>query len=211
MAKRRYKLTGVQRRIRYAGRKALGAVLLAAIVTGLVLADRLGVFGTAPTPDRERYDGKTFLVVKVVDGDTLDIDARDEQRDRPHTRIRLWGVDTPELAKKNRPAQHFADRARQFAEQMAAGKQVRLELDYGRSRGRYVRLLAYVYLPDGRMLNRSLVEEGYGYADPRFAHRRMSEFNRLQRQAMKARRGLWKEIRPSGLPAYYRDLKLPAD
>ena len=39
-----------------------------------------------------------------------------------------------------------------------------------RTRDKFGRLLNYVYLPDGRMLNRVLIEEGPGFADPRFNH-----------------------------------------
>jgi micrococcal nuclease len=71
-------------------------------------------------------------------------------------------------------------------------------------------LLAYVFLPDGRMLNSVLVAEGYGYADPRYEHRYKASFARLQRQAMEARAGLWKDVRNEDLPYYYREsLKLP--
>jgi len=44
--------------------------------------------------DVARYHGKTFTVVNVVDGDTIDVDVPDGEYE--HTRIRLWGVDTPE-------------------------------------------------------------------------------------------------------------------
>ena len=64
-------------------------------------------------------------------------------------------------------------------------------------------------LPDGRMLNRALVREGYGYADPRFDHKYKSEFARLQREAIKAERGLWKDVSPSDLPYHSRNVKLP--
>lgn len=209
MPKRLYKLTAAQRRLRYAGRRFLVWTIAIAAVAGMVLADRTGVFGRAPVPDPVKYDGNSFMVVRVVDGDTLDLDAPDGRR--PTTRVRLWGVDTPETVKPNTPVQHFGPEASAFATRAALGKRVRLELDLRQPRDKYKRLLAYVFLPDGRMLNRTLIEEGYGYADPRFDHRLRSEFVRLQRAAMKARRGLWKSVRRADLPYYYRDLKLPAE
>lgn len=207
MPKRRYKLTIAQRRLRYAGRKALRSVIATAAVAVLVLADAAGVFGRAPASDLDKYDGSSFLVVHVVDGDTLDLDVPDGGR--AHTRVRLWGVDTPETVRENTPVQHFGPEASAFTKQAALGKRVKLELDPERPRGKYKRLLAYVILPDGRMLNRVLIEEGYGYADPRYDHRLRAEFLRLQRAAMKAGTGLWKDARPSDLPYYHRDLKLP--
>ena len=43
--------------------------------------------------DFQKYHRKTFTVLEVIDGDTLDIDIPDGEHD--DTRIRLIGVDTP--------------------------------------------------------------------------------------------------------------------
>lgn len=207
--KRPQKLSPRRRTARYLGRKALAALAVPLVLIALCLADRW--FGTARTgsDDRRTYDGCSFTVTRVVDGDTLDVDAPDAQR--AHTRIRLWGVDTPETVKPNTPPQHFGREAGDFTRRTCTGKLVRLELGPHRTRDRYGRLLAYVYLPDGRLLNSVLVEAGYGYADPRFGHSRLAEFHRLQSKARRARAGLWKDVTPADLPYYYRDkLKLPA-
>ena len=173
-----------------------------AVVAALVAADRAGLFGRRPQPDKARYNGRTFPVARVVDGDTLDVDTPDG--DRPRTRVRLWGVDTPEMVKPDAPVQHFGPEASRFAKDLCAGKRVTLHLERRRTRGRYGRLLAYVVLPDGRMLNRVLVEEGFGYADPRFEHSHKAEFTRLAEQARAAGRGLWKDVTEADLPYYYR-------
>jgi len=201
-------LTPRARRTRYAVRKALWAGLICAVLGALVLADRLGVFGRAPLGDLAKYDGKTFRVVRVVDGDTLDVDCPDGKY--PETRVRLWGVDTPETVKQDTPVQYFGPQASKFTKDFALGKRVRLQLEPQQTRDRYGRLLAYVIGPDGTMFNRRLVAEGYAYADPRYPHRRKDEFRRLQRSAMRARRGLWAHVRREDLPYYYRNsLKLP--
>ena len=156
----------------------------------------------------EKYDGKTFLVVNVVDGDTLDVGVPDGKFGR--TRIRLWGVDTPETVKPNTPPQHFGLEASEFVKRTCQDETVTLRLEPRQTRDKHNRLLAYVILSDGRMLNRALIEAGYGYADLRFRHKHMTEFKRLQREAKQARRGLWKNPTNSDLPYYYRDkLKLP--
>lgn len=196
------KLTVRQRRLRYAARKASVVMMLAAIVAAMVFADRFGLFGRAPTPDKQKYHDKVFRVVHVVDGDTLDVDIPDGQYDR--TRIRLWGVDTPETLKKQVAVQHFGPEASEFAKTAVLDKMVTLKLEPRRTRDNYGRLLAYVYLPDGQMLNRVLIEKGYGYADPRFDHRHKSEFRRLQRRAKRLRLGLWKNATDADLPYYYR-------
>ena len=97
MPKRRpqSRLSTTQRRLRYVGRRAGFGLLVAAAVATLVLADRWGAFGRARVGDPEKYNGETFRVVRVVDGDTLDVAVRDTVAGRSTTRIRLWGVDTP--------------------------------------------------------------------------------------------------------------------
>ncbi|MCE5184542.1 MAG: hypothetical protein LLF76_00255 [Planctomycetaceae bacterium] len=49
---------------------------------------------TTESSDRQKYHGRAFTVLEVIDGDTLDIDIPDGKF--PDTRIRLLGVDTPE-------------------------------------------------------------------------------------------------------------------
>ena len=204
-----FKLSVARRRLRYAGRRALVFAAAAALLGALTAADRLGWFGRAPAADLEKYDGKTCLVVRVVDGDTLYVDIPDEGGDR--TRIRLWGVDTPETVKPNTPQQHFGGEASEFTKSAALNRLVRLELQRRRTRDKYGRLLAYVYLPDGEMLNRVLVKDGYGYADTRFDHKYKAEFLKLQRKARDAGLGLWKAATADDLPDYLRNtVKLPA-
>jgi len=203
------KLSDRRRRLYYAARKIRWALLALTVAGLLIAADRFGLFGPAPRADFEKYNGKTFRTLYVFDGDTIEIDASDEFTGRPHARVRLWGVDTPETVKPNTPPQHFGREASDFTTAACLGKSVRLELDEAVTRDKYQRLLAYVYLPDGRMLNRLLVAEGYGYADPRYDHARKKEFRALQRQARQARLGLWKDVGRDDLPYYYQNLKLP--
>jgi micrococcal nuclease len=196
-------------------RLPLPALVLALFAGALAVGDRMGLFGleadrfqVLPRPtaaeDRAKYHDRTFLCTRVVDGDTLDVEPRDFNR--PDTRIRLWGVDTPETVKPETPPQHFGPEASAWVHRQCEGRRLRLELDPKRDpRGKHLRLLAYVYLPDGRMLNRELIRQGYGYADPRFEHRFDDEFAALQAEARAARRGLWKDVRRRDLPYYYRD------
>jgi micrococcal nuclease len=203
------KLSARDRRWRYVLKRLAGLAVVLAVGGALVLADGAGLFGRRPPTEREKYHGKSFTVGRVIDGDTLDV----EVSDGPHaaTRVRLWGVDTPELARDGQSAAHFGPEASAFTRRLCLGQQVRLELEAGAApRGGYGRLLAWAWLPDGRLLNRVLVEEGCGYADPRYDHHLKGEFARLQREAMDAGRGLWADVEAEDLPRYYRGrLKLP--
>ena len=153
--------------------------------------------------DRKRYHEQTFAVVEVVDGDTLDIDAADGER--PTTRIRLIGVDTPETKHPTVGPMYFGQEATAFTRQSAEGRRVVILLDtVSAERDRYGRLLAYVTLPDGRILNEELIRGGFGYADLRFEHGRFDDFVRLMDAAMEQKAGLWREVTREQLPQWLR-------
>ena len=177
----------------------------AVVMMGLFAMSRLGVFKTDPVGDRRLYHDQTFTVVKIVDGDTLDLNVADPKADREHTRVRLWGVDTPETKHPRYGEMYWGPQAAKFTREMTLHQRVRVILEpFEKSRGKYGRLLAYIYLPDGKMLNEELIKLGHGYADPRFRHMLRSEFLRQQKQAQKEQHGLWKDVRPDQWPEWYR-------
>jgi endonuclease YncB( thermonuclease family) len=156
-----------------------------------------------PESDRARYHDLSFSVVRVIDGDTLDIRATDG--DKPATRIRLWGVDTPETGHGDRPAMYFGAEAADFARQILEGRKVHVVLSPRRSRDRFGRLLAYVFLErGGTMFNEQLLETGYAYADPRFDHHYEDRFEALEKEARRDSRGMWKAITLEGMPDWRR-------
>ena len=205
------RLSARRRRLRYATRRLLFVAAVSAVAASLVLADRLGVFGRRPVGEREKYHGQSFQVERVIDGDTIVLAVADGRHAATH--VRLWGVDTPELENKRtgKRAGHFGPEASALTRRLCAGRTVTLEFEpNGRTRDKYDRLLAWVYLPDGRLLNQVLVEEGFGYADPRYDHHLKREFRRLQDQAVRDGRGLWEKVTEEDLPDYYKGkLKLP--
>ena len=143
-----------------------------------------------------RYDGRTFQVIRVIDGDTLDVDVPDAHAPRgpsATTRVRLWGIDTPEVAKPdfNEPGEPFADAAADFTRNLCAGRHVTLHLESHRLRGRFGRVLAFVTLSDGTMLNERLLAAGLATADDRFSHRHFDRFALIEQQARHEKLGLW--------------------
>lgn len=151
--------------------------------------------------DYKRYHGQVFTAAHVVDGDTLDIEASDGQK--PTTRIRLIGVDTPETKHPTVGVMYYGPEASEYARQCAEGQRVTVFLDtVSAERDRYGRLLAYVALPDGRMLNEALIGNGYGYADLRFKHTRFDDYVRLMDTAMTQKVGLWGQVTRAQLPAW---------
>jgi len=206
VARRRKRNRALSRRTR-AVVVALGAILTAL----LVWLDRNGISlpGSGPsTPrqqtlatDLDRYHGRTFSVVRVVDGDTLHLDAPDLGGDS--TKVRLLGIDAPEMGSNRSARMYFAEEATAFVKRMALDKEVRVYLDErAGSRDRYQRLLAYIELPDGKFLNEELLSEGYVYADGRFKHGYYQKYLQLEAGARSQRRGLWKNVTPEQMPPW---------
>ncbi len=154
--------------------------------------------------DHERYHNRTFTCISAVDGDTIDVDIADT--DHSSTRVRLWGVDTPELARDGAAAMHFGPQAAAFTRSHVEGKPVRLVLSTGRSRDKYRRLLAYVYLDSEVMLNEEIIAQGYGYAERRFGHPWRERFVQLEQRAEKRRIGLWQDVKGEQMPAWRQRL-----
>lgn len=139
-------------------------------------------------------------VLRVVDGDTLQvrIDGRKEK-------VRLIGVDTPESVDPRRPVQPFGKEAAEFTRRLAGGKAVTLRGEDGTpGRDRYNRLLRYVYLPDGTLLNAEIIRQGYGHAYVRQPFSRLEEFRTYERQAREKGLGLWARGAPGGRPTAAR-------
>lgn len=133
----------------------------------------------------------------IYDGDTLRVDGVGK--------IRLIGIDAPEHEDSNRdrfyrrwnipPAKlrAIAAEGRNFQIRTIRGKQVRLQFDRQR-KDKYGRILAYVILPDGRMLNRLLLQKGYASVFRRYNFRLKEDFLKTEKQAQDNRVGLWKEF-----------------
>ena len=154
-----------------------------------------------PISDVDKFDGKIFKVVNVVDGDTIDIDIADGKY--KHTRIRLLGVDTPETKGPRYPEMYYGSQASKFVKELVLGKNVTVVIDtVADQRDKYRRLLAYIELDDGRCLNEQIVMQGFGYVDLRFAHSHFDKYEQLQNDAIKAKAGLWKEVKKDQFPKW---------
>ena len=153
--------------------------------------------------DFQKYHRKTFTVVKVVDGDTIDIDIPDGEH--PNTRIRLIGVDTPETKHPTIGKMYYGPEATKYTTKQVLGKKVTILLDtVSDQRDRYGRLLAYVVLPDGRVLNAELIKNGFGYAYLNFPHSEFTAYQALMERAIAEKKGLWQNAVRDDLPRWLR-------
>lgn len=171
---------------------ALRFAAVAGAIAALSWADRHGWF-LHDGSDMTRYDGKTFRVVHVVDGDTADLDVPDGKH--AHTRVRFWGVNSPEIEHPNSdaPAQPFGHDAAAFTRRRIEGRAVEVALVSDRVRDRFGRLLAYLRTPEGTTINEELVAQGLARADDRWDHPRQEHFALLERQAKYDRLNMWSQ------------------
>ncbi|MBR9701724.1 hypothetical protein GOV13_02270 [Candidatus Pacearchaeota archaeon] len=97
----------------------------------------------------QETEEELFLVTYVVDGDTLEIENGE--------RVRLICIDTPEKGEDG-----YKD-AKEYLEDLVLDEKVRLEKDVS-ERGKYGRLVRYIYLEDGTFVNEKMVKKGYAEA-----------------------------------------------
>ncbi len=168
-------------------------MLVALVVIALIAADRSGLLLVPRPGDLTTYDGVTARVRWVIDGDTFDVDLPDRVNRRAATRIRLWGVDCPERARSDQPAEPFADEARELTRALVEQGPVTLYLEPHRTRGTFGRVLAHVEIADGRSINGALLEAGYAAVDERWPHSRLSRYAALQRGAQQRGAGMWSQ------------------
>lgn len=135
-------------------------------------------------------DGEKAVVIKVVDGDTIDVEINGQ-----NFVVRFIGIDTPETVDPRRPVGCFGKEASGKTKELLSGKQVILQKDVSDT-DKYNRLLRYVFLPldSGQMLfvNDYLVRTGYAKVityppDVKYS----KQFLEAQIEARQKNLGLW--------------------
>ena len=163
------------------------------LVLGRILVALLLIFPLCACHQAEAVSGR---VTWVYDGDTIEVESVG--------RVRLLGIDTPELRDSERDRfyqhqfristatlRHVARQASDFAIRHSHHQTVTLKFDQERT-DPYGRTLAYVYLPDGRLLNQMLLEEGLAAVYRRAEFKYKGRFMAIETEARANRRGLWR-------------------
>ena len=131
------------------------------------------------------------LVVRIVDGDTIDVRLGERVE-----KVRYIGVNTPEVHHPSKGQEPGGREAAVVNRELVNGRRVRLELD-AQARDRHGRLLAYVWVEE-TMVNAELLRRGFAQVmtvPPNVRHQTL--FLPLQRDARAAGRGLWGETTPT--------------
>ncbi|MCB9896286.1 MAG: thermonuclease family protein [Planctomycetes bacterium] len=139
-------------------------------------------------PKPERKKSGYYPVTQVIDGDTIEI-----ERNGKKERVRLIGVDCDEVPHEKVDPDSTGWRATMFVfELLEKDPRVKLEYDCERE-DKYGRTLAYVYLPDERMLNELLMKEGWARVmriPPNTRH--AQDFAALETEARSGNKGIWR-------------------
>lgn len=150
--------------------------------------------------EHESRQKETFLVKRVVDGDTFELENGE--------RVRMLGIDTPEKfesSKLDRDAERtgrdkktikkLGDLSSEYTKKLIGGKKVILvpEPNY-EDKDRYGRLLRYVYLEDGTFVNKKIIEDGYANVYRRYPLSKTSEFEQAEKEARENNKGLWGKV-----------------
>ena len=117
-------------------------------------------------------------VIKISDGDTIVVLSGKEQ-----TKIRLYGIDAPELK------QPYGKKSKQFLANLIAGKVVEVE---PKGKDRYKRTLGIIY-HKGQDINAQMVLNGYAWAYVKYSRMYVDQ----EKTARENKRGLWQSSDPT--------------
>jgi len=143
-----------------------------------------------PANCQSAHIDETATVSYVFDGDTVKLgDGR---------RVRLIGINTPEMGHHDTRTEPFAEAARASLQEMLQAHSNRLSLHYGKEpKDHYGRLLAHGYLDNGEDVAVSLLRQGLATALVVPPNTMAAGcYHEIEQQARTAGRGLWQ------LPAY---------
>jgi micrococcal nuclease len=139
--------------------------------------------GATPLDLRSTPRPRPRTVTAVLDGDTVELDGGE--------RVRLLGVNAPEIAHRSHPAEPGGPEAHRFLAGLLQGRRVRLEYGAGK-RDPYGRTLAHLFDEHGGNINLSLLRAGHAHVSvhpPDFGH--LDEYFRAEAEARRHRAGIW--------------------
>lgn len=135
---------------------------------------------------RSDFYDETTNIRYIHDGDTLHLsDGR---------KVRLIGINTPELARDNRAAEAFAQQAKNALKSLFETDKS-ISLVFGKDKkDHYGRFLAHAFLSDGQNVQAILLKQGYGSAITLPPNARFSAcYLEMERFARCNKAGLWQK------------------
>jgi micrococcal nuclease len=159
----------------------------------IIVTTQSGWLNTATKNAQQNQPG-LYTINHYVDGDTIAVNMNGSVET-----VRFIGVDTPETHKPNTPVQCYGPEAAAHTKaQISKFGKVRLQADpLDTNRDVYGRLLRYIYLPDGTLLNEQIIKQGYGFAYLGFPFSKKDQFAADGQAAQNAKIGLWAVCHPT--------------
>ena len=163
-------------------------ILIAVLATGVAAIQ-------TPSFNARITRSEPVLVRSVIDGDTIDVTAVG--------RVRLLGIDAPEIGRGFDTSAPFGREARERLTTLILHRWVRIEQE-GPALDLYNRHLGYVMTEDGTCVNTTLVREGLARVSARTPLARLQELQRAESEAQAFRRGMWGGTPQIPAPSYTR-------
>ena len=116
-------------------------------------------------------------VVSIHDGDTITL-----LQDKQQIKVRLFGIDAPELK------QPYGKKSKQFLANLIAGEVVEVDEN---GKDRYKRTIGTIYL-NGADINAQMVANGYAWAYRKFSKKYAPQESKAKKQGL----GLWRDKEP---------------
>ncbi|MBA3679522.1 thermonuclease family protein [Candidatus Saccharibacteria bacterium] len=174
--------------------KKLSSLIVALAVGGVMIW--VGKNATTQKTIITNSSGEGHRIIKVIDGDTAEIDIKGQKRT-----VRFIGMDTPEVVDPRKTVQCFGREASNKGHELLEGKTVQLEYDpVVGEQDKYGRLLAYIILSDGSIYNQRMIAEGYAheYTYQSQVYKYQAQFKAAEKAAQVADLGLWSPNTCSG-------------
>jgi len=162
-------------------------IFLATIVILIVICLVSYSYVEEQAGDSSRFP-ETAIVTVVYDGDTIGIRAGRHFEKK----LRLLGIDTPELSDSREEVLLKAHIAKRFSFIHLYRKKVKLTYDWP-IEDRYGRILAYVWTEKTGLFNRFILEKGFASVFRKYPVKYKEEFLRAERKARQEHQGFWSD------------------
>ncbi|MDD4938527.1 MAG: thermonuclease family protein [Candidatus Shapirobacteria bacterium] len=129
----------------------------------------------------EEINKDNYVLVKVIDGDTLTVKINDKEES-----VRLIGIDAPESN------ECMGTEATEKLKEMLENKEIKLEADESQeNQDVYGRLLRYVFI-DGQLINQRMITDGWAKEYTfKVAYKYQEKFKEVENQAKENKKGIW--------------------
>jgi len=168
-------------------RVLFGVGIIVALIFGKGYSNKIVV----PEIKSEIPPAGMYHVMKVVDGDTIEVSLTGKVNDLES--VRFIGINTPETVHPTKAVECFGKEASNKTKELLTNQNVFLERDQTQDdRDKYGRLLRYILLSDKTNINQYLVQEGFAYEYTyKIPYTYQSIFKQAQQYAKTNQKGLW--------------------